>query len=125
MVIVHRLNLVLGNLIHIEEANAHALARHAAHLFDGCLQSLRREMFEQVVDDAEIKGFVRRGDVKDVGHRERDAGEKGACVINVLAADVETSVARERCDAIGVEEAVVVGGAAGGLYEGEGLRVEG
>ena len=119
MILIHRAHLVVANLVHVEEANAQALARDPAHLFDGGLQSFQRKMLEEVVDEAEIEGLVRRRDVKHVADGEGDVREERAGVLDVLGAEVEPGVAHQPRQPVGVEEAVVVGRAAGGLEDGE------
>ena len=118
MILIHRAHLVVANLVHVEEADAQALPRDPAHLFDGGLHPFQREMLEEVVDEAEIVSLVRRRDFKHVADREADVREERAGILDVLGAEVEPGVAHQPRQAVGVEEAVVVGRAAGGFEDG-------
>jgi hypothetical protein len=110
---------VVANLVHVEEADAKALARAPADLFDGGLQAFQRKVLEEVVDKAEIEGFVRRRDFKHVADGEADAREECAGVLDVLGAEIEPGIAHQPRQPIGVEEAVVVGRATSGLQHRE------
>ena len=44
---------------------------------------------------------------------------------DVFVAEVEPGVVQEGCDAVGMKEAVVVGGAAGGFEDGDGVFLSG
>src|ERR1035441_6902461 len=78
-------------------------------------------MLEKVVDVAQIEGLVRRSDLKHVADREADTREERAGVLDVLGAEVEAGVVHKPRQAVGVEEAVVVGRAAGGFEDRERL----
>jgi hypothetical protein len=65
-------------------------------------------VFEKVVNQAKVKGFVRRRDFEDVALLEADAGVKGARIFNISLAEVKSCVIERFGDAEPVKEAVIV-----------------
>src|SRR5690349_20995193 len=66
MVQLHRSNDMVIDLGHVEEAEAKPVARESANLVDGCFQALQRQMFEQIMDEAEVEVFSRPRDLKNI-----------------------------------------------------------
>lgn len=119
MVFVSRSHDVLGDFVHLEEVGADRAPSDATEFFDGNLQAFDGEMFEQVVNEAEIESIIRRAQFEKVADVKMRVGKKGAGILDVYGAEVEASVIEKACDPVRMEETIVVGGAAGRFENGE------
>jgi hypothetical protein len=109
MVIFARPDEVLGGFVHLEKADANAKTGHAADFVDGLVKSGEGKVFEEVVDQAEVKGFVGDADFEDIAWVETYARVEGAGVFDVGLAQVKSRVIEEPGKAELVEESVIIG----------------
>lgn len=119
MVFIHGAEEVVGDFVYLEEVGADGAAGDAAEFLDGTLEAGKGKVFEEVVDEREFEGAVGRGEFEGIADVEMGTREKCAGVLDVGGAEVEASVVEEAREAVGMEETVVVGGAAGGFEDGE------
>ena len=104
---------VLGDFVHVKEAQAKAAARHPANLVHRPGQAFRGEMLEQVMGEKEVVSFVGRRNLEDIARLEARPGIQGARVLHVLGAQVKAGVIHQPGQTAGLEATIIIGGATG------------
>src|SRR6185436_12897271 len=86
VVIVRWPDNVILHLMHLEKAGANSIPSDTADFLDRGLQSFNRQMFQQVMKEADVKGLVCCRDVKHVAGPEIRPWKENRRVLYVFVA---------------------------------------
>ena len=117
VIIVQRTHDVLGNFVQLKKTRANRMARDPADFPNRGLETCQREVFEQIVKEAEIKRPVRRADFKHIADLEAGVGKEDASVLDIFIAKINARVIKELGYPKSEEKPVIVGGTAGNLED--------
>src|SRR5215471_10618236 len=109
MIIIDGPQNVFGNIGHVEEAKAQPLAREAATFFDRGLQSFKRQMVKQIMDEAKVEGLIPSVNIKDVAGFKFNCRKERVGVFHVLLAKIKPGIIDQRRNAIAIEKPKIVG----------------
>src|SRR5262249_22249357 len=105
---IDRTDDMIPNLIHLKKADANGASGDAANFRDRDLETFGRKMFKEIVNDAQVKGFISSSDLEHVADLEPDLWEQHAGIVDILRAEIESGVIEITRQSVSIQEAVII-----------------